>query len=368
VGYGGALPPTWPNCGDAFVTKINTTGVITVAYSTYLGTDYADVAYGIAVNANGEAYVTGLTFGTDFPMVNPYTTSVGSGAVFVTQFNMTGTALLYSTYLGLGIGRSIAVEANGNAAVVGQTNSKSFPTTPSAYARSVSNAGNYNPPHYDVFVAQINPSQSGNASLLYSTFLGGGMDDCEISHHTHSCAVAVDNSGKIYVAGRTNSSNFPMKMAYQSIFRDGGVPGSDAFMAKIDPAQWGVLSLVYSTYLGGTDEECIRDCAIAVDAQGMAYVSGSTRSTNFPTTTLAMQKTFGGGIDAFVAKIDATKSQTASLVYSTYLGGDAGDSGKGAAIAVDSAGRAYVTGDTTSTNFPTTTAAYQTNFYGWSLR
>jgi RHS repeat-associated protein len=368
VSYNGPLIAT--ECGDAFVTKIDTTGGITLAYSTFLGTSSEDDALGIAVNANGEAYVTGFTKGTDFPLVNPYTTTVGSGAVFVTKFNMTGTALLFSTFLGLGTGQGIAVDANGNAAIVGQTQSITFPVK-NAYNPNLSNPVGYTTPPYDVFVTQLNPSQSGNASLLYSTYLGGGQHDCN-SGARRGCAVAVDSSGKIYVAGRTQSNDFPITplTAYQPNSHGGsGGAGweSDVFISRIDPTLAGIASLAYSTYLGGSEPDCRYTCAIAVDSQGMAYITGETQSTNFPTTTLALQKTLaigGGNYDAFVAKIDTTKSQTASLVYSTYLGGNGADSIYGSGIAVDSTGRAYVAGDTTSTNLTTMVGAYQTTLAG----
>jgi hypothetical protein len=166
IGYNGVLTTTSNYCGDAFISKINTTGEITLTYSTFLGTSSDDGAYSIAVNANGEAYVTGFTSGINFPVTNAYSTSVSGGAVFVTKFNITGTALLYSSYLGQGQGSGIAVDFNGNAAVTGSTNSRTFPTTPSAFQGNLA-IGN-NGARFDAFISLLDPSLSGSASLVYS--------------------------------------------------------------------------------------------------------------------------------------------------------------------------------------------------------
>ncbi len=167
--------------------------------------------------------------------------------------------------------------------------------------------------------------------LAYSTYLGGsGMDAVR--------GIAVDAAGNAYVAGYTDSANFPVSAAYQPSNR-GGV---DAFVAKLNPAG---TALIYCTYLGGSYDD--RAFGIAVDTSGNAYVTGWTYSANFPVTSGVRQRTLAGGRDAFVAKLNAAGS---ALVYSTYLGGSANDSAN--AIAVDSAGHAYIAGETYSTNFP----------------
>src|SRR5947207_2707210 len=184
--------------------------------------------------------------------------------------------------------------------------------------------------------------------ISYSSYLGGSNDE-------GGFAIALDAAGNMYVVGYTYSTNFPTAGAFQTT-RHG--PANDAFVTKINP----VTGLVYSTYLGGTDPDPLfgeTATGIALDAQGDAYVTGYTYSTSFPTTAGALQTTFGGVKDGFVAELNPSGS---ALVYSTYLGGRGND--KGNKIAVDAAGNAYVTGNTASTDFPTTPSAFQTTFAG----
>jgi hypothetical protein len=251
--------------------------------------------------------------------------------------------LSYSTYLGgSGIDQGelhgIAVDALGNAYVTGTTSSTNFPTTIGAFQTTFGGGG------LDAFVTKINPTGSG---LVYSTYLGGSGDD-------DGSGIAVDALGNAYVAGTTSSTNFPTTPgAFQTTV--GGF--EDAFVTKLNPTGSG---LVYSTYLGGSGQDFGR--GVALDSAGSAYVTGFTRSTNFPTTIGAFQTTFGGGFgDAFVTKINPSGT---GLVYSTYLGGSGDDGGGG--IAVDSMPNpnAYVTGTTSSINFPTTPGAFQTTFGG----
>jgi hypothetical protein len=310
-------------------------------YSTYLGGSGDDFGYGIAVDAVGNAYVTGTTTSTNFPTTAGafQTASGGRADAFVTKLNPTGSApLVYSTYLG-GSGDDggrggIAVDALGNAYVTGFTNSTNFPTTVGAFQTT------YGGGFGDAFVTKLNPT---GAALVYSTYLGGSDDD-------EGLGIAVDALGNAYVTGVTFSTNFPTTAGAFQTASGGSV---DAFVTKLNPT--GSAPLVYSTYLGGSGLD--EGLGIAVDALGNAYVTGDTTSTNFPTTVGAFQTTYGGGFrDAFVTKLNPTGS--APLVYSTYLGGSGGDIGWG--VAVDAAGNAYVTGNTTSTNFPTTAGAFQT--------
>src|SRR5439155_228724 len=271
---------------DAFVTKLNPTGSALV-YTTYLGGDGFDQGHGIAVDATGNAYVTGHTFSTNFPTttgtVQPGFSGVSSiiGDAFVTKLNATGSALVYSTYLGGGDddeGFGMAVDATGNAYVTGQTLSTNFPTT----------AGTVQPGFagtIDAFMTKLNPTGSG---LVYSTYLGGDSDDL-------GNGIAVDATGNAYVTGLTFSTNFPTTPgAVREIF--GGI--LDAFMVKLNPAG---TALVYSTFLGGSSLD--EGFGIAVDTAGSAYVTGGTESPDFPTTPGAVQTGFGGTPDAFVAKL-----------------------------------------------------------------
>jgi hypothetical protein len=318
---------------DAFVTKINAAGTAFV-YSTYLGGDGGDQARGIAVDSAGNAYVTGFTGSTNFPVVNAIKSTSTDQDAFVTKINATGSALVYSTYLGstadfnsAEFGEGIAVDSAGNAYVTGNTFSDVFPTVNPIQ----STFGGFT----DAYVAKINAAGS---AFVYSTYLGGS--ESEIGH-----GIAVDSAGNAYVTGNTQSSNFPTANALQSAY--GGA--QDAFVTKVNAAG---TAFVYSTYLGGTARDDGQD--IAVDASGNAYATGDTESTNFPTAN-AVQPTNGGTTllqDAYVTKINAAGS---ALVYSTYLGGAGGEVGFG--IAVDSSGSAYVVGGTGSTNtFPTANA------------
>ena len=311
---------------DSFVTKINATGSVLV-YSTYLGGSNSDESQAIAVDSAGNAYVTGFTYSADFPTtIGAFQTSFnGNQAAFATEFNAAGSALVYSTYLGEGnqvSGQGIAVDSAGNAYVTGLTTFGNFPITPGAF--QTTRHGSYN-----AFVTKINPAGS---ALVYSSYLGGSGLDFGI-------AIAVDSSGNAYVTGWTSSTDFPTVNPLQAA--NGG--GFDAFIAKVNSTG---TALIYSTYLGGSgDEKC--QCGIALDSSGNAYVTGWTSSTNFPTVN-PLQASNSGGYDAFVAEVSASGS---ALIYSTYLGGSADDGGN--AIAVDSSGNAYVTGWTSSTNFPT---------------
>jgi hypothetical protein len=313
-----------------------------LSYSTLLGgsrTDLSADRAGIAVDAAGNAYVTGITDSFDFPTTpGTFQTAFAGHPAFVTKLNAAGSALVYSTYLGGSggdTGRGIAVDAAGNAYVMGDTSSTNFPTTPGAFQTAFGGSISH------VFVAKLNAAGS---ALVYSTYLGG-------SRNEFGGGIAVDAAGNAFVTGSTSSTNFPTTPgAFQTA--NGG--GADAFVAKLNAAG---SALVYSTYLGGSGTDSPE--GIAVDAAGNAYVTGITRSTNFPTTLGAFQTAFGGGDDAFVAKLNAAGS---ALVYSTYLGGSGNDAGSG--IAVDAGGNAYVTGDTSSTNFPTTPSAFQTTNSG----
>ncbi len=324
----------------------------TLSYSTYLGGTDSEIGTSVAVDPMGNVYIVGTTRSFDFPTLNPFQPVLGGLlSAFVAKFSPSGS-LIYSTYLGgsslvgdngYSLGLGIAVDAAGNAYVTGQNSDAEFPTT--ANALQPISLG------YDAFVTKLNPTGS---VLVYSTFLGGDANDIGI-------AIAVDSDGNAYVTGGTASDNFPVTPgAVQTTSRGGGSPWGfvkDVFVAKVNPTG---SALVYSTYLGGSRDEFAQ--GIAVDAAGNVYVTGETASIDFPTTAHAFQRTFGGGqTDFFIAKLNASGS---ALAYSTYLGGelneqrlDAGGIGSGSGgIAIDSQGNAYVTGHTSSGNFPTKNA------------
>ncbi|OFV91359.1 MAG: hypothetical protein A3H28_11940 [Acidobacteria bacterium RIFCSPLOWO2_02_FULL_61_28] len=331
---------------DAFVTKLNAAGSALV-YSTYLGGSSGENYHpqaGIAVDPSGNAYVTGTTFSRDFPLVNAFQPAYGgSWDAFVAKLNPAGSALVYSTYLGgsgTDKGFGIAVDSSGNAYVTGGTGSTNFPTANALQAAFAGGA----PDAFsgaDAFVTKLNAAGS---ALVYSTYLGGSSVD-------QGNGIAVDSTGNAYVTGDTLSGNFPTANAFQSTLRG----HYNAFVTKLNAAG---TALVYSTYLGGGAEG---GHGIAVDSAGNAYVTGTTfGSTDFPTAN-AFQAALGGADDAFAAKLDTNATGVASLVYSTYLGGNSFE--ERSSIAVDSSGNAYVTGYTTSANFPTANA-FQAAFGG----
>lgn len=318
-----------------------------LSYSTYLGGGAFDAGTDIAVDAAGNAYVVGLTASADFPAGPlPPTTAINANDVFIAKFNPSGSALVYAVYLGgsgtdggyAGFGRdpTLALDTAGNVYVTGTTGSLDFPTV---------NQFQSNPdgPGLDVFMAKIN---AGGSTLLYSTYLGGASLD-------EGANIAVDADGDAYVTGRTFSPNF---LGAPTV-----IAPPDAFVVKIDPTQAGAASLLYSKLLGGTGPDM--GIGIAVDAAKNAYVTGVTISADFPTTLGAFDTTCGtdGDCDNF-SKDDVfvTKLNPAGAVeYSTYLGGSGSE--EGFDIAVGAAGNAYLTGETNSSDFPTTPGAFDTD-------
>ena len=301
-----------------------------IAYSTYLGGSGSDIAGSIAVDASGNAYVTGLTWSLDFPTLNPLQPNPGGandqGDVFVAKLNPEGSALVYSTYLGgigFDYGNDIAVDGDGNAYVTGTTRSLDFPTKNALQPELA--GGNA----IDLFVTKLNADGS---ALVYSTYLGG--TDVEVDAN-----LTIDNERNVYVAGDTNSRNFPTVNPLQATLSG----FQDIFAAKIKADG---SALVYSTYLGGRDFDFLS--GIAVDGFGCIYLTGNTSSNDFPTANPLKSTLINGDSDAFLTKIGADGS---SFVYSTYLGGsDYDDTGN---ITVDAFGNAYVVGLTYSPDFPT---------------
>ena len=276
----GVFQPNWPGASNAFVTKFNPDGK-TLAWSSYLGGNDTDDANDIAVDAAGNVYVAGDTSSRSFPLMNPVQATYNGGRdAFVTKFNATGSALIFSTYFGGSrgdAGRSIATDAAGAAYVAGETISTNFPTANPLQPAFGGGAG-------DAFITKFNPG----GTLAWSTYFGGSDFD-------QGRGIAVDASGNVYVTGFANSTNFPVKDPLQAM----RAANNDAFIAKISPGQT-VPSLTFSTYLGGAGSD--EGAAIAVDAAGAIYVLGETSSTDFPTKS-PFQPTLAGERDAFIVKI-----------------------------------------------------------------
>lgn len=288
------------------------------------------------MDAAGAAVVAGSTYSSDFPVVNAHQRAFGGGEDgFVAKLDPTGSMLVFATYLGgasdFESATAVAVDGAGYAYVAGIAK-PGFPTTPGAYQRTCGCATHVG----DGFVAKFSPG----GSLAYSTYLGGSGNDVLY-------AVAVGSDGSAYVAGPIDYGELPATPGALQAFRAGN---TDAFIAKLDPTG---SSLVYLTYLGGTEYDV--PIAIAVDAGGDAYVTGATRSSNFP-TRFPLQAAPGGAGDGFVARVNASGT---ALVFSSYLGGNGYDQSNG--IAVDSRGDVYIAGSTTSNNFPLAAAIQTSN-------
>jgi hypothetical protein len=313
-----AFQPTRSGPGDAFVVKLGATGS-SLIYATYLGGKDLDEAYAIALDANRNAYVTGMTRSGNFPTHNAYQpahANPGANDAFVTKLSATGSTLAYSTFLGgngADSGRGIALDAGRNAYITGETSSTTFPTRNPLQGANEGES--------DAFVTKLNAAGS---NLVYSTYLGG-------EGHDASNDIALDTDRNAYITGRTDSVHFPVENPLSSL--PGGM--TDGFVSKINTAG---SALVYSTYLGGLDED--RANGIAVDTARNAYVTGHTSSLNFPTVPCQENNclpVIHG--NAFVVKLVPTGSE---LSYAFFISGMSDAEGFG--IAVNSAGNAFVTG------------------------
>lgn len=301
-----------------------------LVYSTLVGGSGDDAGYAIAVNGAGNAYVTGDTNSTNFPRVGPLRVSKRSTDIFITRLSSDGAKILSSTYLGgsdADVAYGIAVDPSGNIYVTGDTSSKDFPLANALQSK----IGGPDSP--DIFVTKLSADGS---RLVYSTYVGGTNGD-------RGNGIAVDASGNAYIAGFTNSTDFPTSHPFQPRFAGGN---ADAVILKLNP---GGSALIYSTYYGGGNDRPDIATAVATDSVGNAYVTGFTNAADFPTIKPIQQ--FAGPTDVFIAKL----GPTGSPIYSTPLGGNADDEGMG--IAVDSSGNVYITGETESIQFPTTAGA-----------
>ncbi len=327
---------------DAFVTKMFATGG-GVIYSTYLGGNSVDRGEAIAVDRFGNAYVGGLTTSTDFPVTTGAfrPTYSGAGDGFVAKLNPTGSSLIYSLLLGgeeSDFVQAIALDSQQRAYVTGGTSSEFFPVK-NAYQSTYTSQ----PPSSGGISAFLTRLNAAGSDLEYSTYLDGHIASL-------GCGVAVDSTFHAYITGWTSSPDFPTTAgAFQRVFKapthtgdPHDTPGLSGFVTKFSADG---TTLDYSTFLGGTGDDVTR--AIAVDSSNRAYVTGSAQSPDFPTKAGAFQRTRRGSSDAFVTKLQA---DGAGLIYSTLLGGSGGEGGT--SIAVNGAGNAFVTGSTSSSDFP----------------
>jgi hypothetical protein len=381
---------------SAFVAKLDSTGS-NLLYSTYLGgtglqdgttNGYGDYGAGIAINAGGNAYVAGSARSKDFPVTAGVVQGVNKSAAnnesnaWVAEINPTGTALVYSTYLGgsgsplytqfidLDTATGIAIDSAGDAYLTGFTISTDFPITSGAF-QTVNKAAAEN--LTTGYVTELNPK---GTALVYSTYVGGSggigvPDGYALNFGDTPLAIALDSTNHAYITGNTGSSDFPVTGgAFQT--KDNGAAKKrwNGFITKLNPTG---TALVYSTYLGGSGTNSGGGDfgnSIAVDALGNAYVDGYAYSVDFPITANALQPKNAGAAgqfaNAFVTEINPAGS---ALVYSSYLGGSGGSDGDGdgaTGIALDPSGDVYVFGTAYSSNFPVTAGAFQTTNKGAS--
>ena len=312
-----AFQKSLAGASDVFVIKLNPAGNALV-YSTYIGGASDDFGFGIAVDATGNAYVTGQTSSSNFP-TKPTIPFLDSTSAFILKLNPAGNALVYSTLLGgIGVdtGKAIAVDSKGAVYVTGETVAQDFPVFnafQSQYKGGLCIFDDFGIPCTDAFVSKLNPE---GTALVYSTYLGGNGTDT-------GTGIAVDSAGAAYVTGQTAATDFPTTPgAFQT--QAGGSStgrgfGGDAFVTKLAPSG---SSLIYSTYLGGGGDD--RGSGIAVDSEGSAYIGGTTNSFNFPTTSGAYQPSNGGS--------PAYKSTTGGSSFSAIKNGLAANNVRALAI------------------------------------
>jgi hypothetical protein len=333
-----------------------------LTYSTYLGLNGSGSANAVAVDAAGNAYVTG-TYTPGFPTTDgAFQTgdngkAIGAPNAFVTKFDPNGN-VVYSTYIGGSIqdgGNAIAVDAAGNAYIAGYTSSPDFPVTSGAYQTTDKVTEQPNFRQFTTFVAKLNPT---GTALVYSTFLGGSVSDNpepQTEGQEQATSIGVDSAGNAWVAGFTFSTDFPTTSnAVQTANPAAADQDFANFLTKLNSTG---TALDYSTYLG----EGSSPPAVAVDSAGSAYITGDSLGTNFPTTPGAFLSSGPGvGAGSFITKFS---SSGGAPVYSTLVG-SATSSAWLKAIAVDSAGNAYVGGDSHADNFPTTPGVIQPTLPG----
>ncbi len=325
----GAFDRTANGGSDILVTKLNKDGSALV-YSTYIGGSANDDTRKIFVDKHGCVYLAGSTQSTNFPIT--LNSLQGNSQGYFLKLDSTGSRLDYSSRWAGGL--KAIVDSDGYLIILGRTNSTTFTTTENAFCRTPAGG-------YDVFVAKINIK---NNSIIFSTLLGGSGDEMP-------WGMALDNQNNIIITGKTGSENYPVKGNTFASYTSGK---SNVFVTKLksDGTQ-----LIYSTIIGGSDDEWPFD--IAIDLNGNAYVTGATKSSDFPVSKPAFDTSYNGGEDAFLFKLSSDGSR---LIYSTYIGGTDKDGGRG--VVTDKSGRAFVTGCTRSTNFPITPDAFDKTFKG----
>ena len=309
--------------------------------STFIGGSSTEFGDSIAIDKAGNVYITGSTTSSNYPTTTGAYNTIHSGYnadVFISKFSNDLSQLIASTFIG-GKGDeeaySIAIDSAGNVYVTGETNSSNYPITPGAYGSSFYGGST------DVFISKLSNDLK---QLIASTFIGGSGDEDAYS-------ITLDGSGNVYITGSTDSYDYPTKVGAYNRNLNGN---SDVFVSKLSSD---LKQLLASTFIGGNGDEV--GLSIAIDTSGNIYLTGGTKSSNYPTTTGAYNRNFNGYYDAFVSKLSSDLKQ---LLASTLIGGMYIDSGK--SIAIGSLGHVYVTGTTSSYDYPTTPGAYDENYNG----
>ncbi|MEZ5402331.1 MAG: SBBP repeat-containing protein [Bryobacteraceae bacterium] len=335
---------------DAFLVRFSTTdrGTDGLWYSTYFGADARDVALAVAGGPNGRAYIAGYTTQVeDFPLTGDPLQSSNRGGydAFLVEIETLATsdARQYVTFLGgssTDVATGLALDSQGRVWMSGYTMSNDFPVTSGAYREDFAGRG-------DVFAVRIDRSKPGLDALDYGTFIGGS--DSDVAN-----ALLIDSNDRLHLTGYTFSKDFPVTAGAH---RTDYAGATDAFYLRFDPA---ANDIGYATYLGGGSTDV--GYSMALDASGKVAVTGYTHSPDFPIVGGALQPTFGGASDAFVAVLDPAAPAVSSLVYSSYIGGSTLEAGN--QIALDSEGNVYVAGSTTSRMFATSPSVFQPDIAG----
>jgi hypothetical protein len=316
----------------------NVAGATSPLFASAVGGSQSASIRAIATDGEHNIYIVGETYSADFPVSTAWSAARRAGDAFILKLDPSGSEIRFAVILSgaaYDSARALAVDSRGNVYVTGVTTSTDFPVTAGALQRFPSSPG-----LEDAFVAKLDPT----GALVYATYLGGNSSDL-------GYAITIDSGGAAYVAGSTNSMNFPVTANAPQPANRGG---SDCFVAKLDPAG---AQLSYSTYLGGENIDVCK--SIAVDANGSAFVSGTTLSGSFPTNN-ALKKTLSGASDAFLTKLSPAGDR---FLFSTYLGGEGAEDGN--VVRLSSTGDVYLAGDTTSAGFSVTAGAVQRQNNGW---
>lgn len=339
---------------DAFIAVLNPAAApgSQLVYATYYGGTGDESLADMYVTGGGTVYATGSTVSDDLPTANPYQSTLGGVTdvfVFALVPSQGTSGLYYSTYLGgtlADIASGITVGAAGKIYVTGTTQSDNFPMV-NGFETTLAGT-------QDAFLSEIDPTQGTTASLVYSTFIGGTLENS-------GQALALAPDGTVWVVGGTYSSDFPIEgYCYRYTYYTGG----DAFAVHINPSL-GASSLLYGTYLGGTGPDEAKK--LIVDSKGRLIMTGYTASLDLPVTSNALQPVYGGNTDVFIAILDPsiqTANRSDQLVYSTYFGGSLTDVPY--SLKEDSSGNLYITGFTMSPDMPVTSNALEAN-YDYSL-